>query len=279
MRLGGPVFGDVSDPGRWAAAHKQLGYGAAYCPIVETSRADLIQAYAKAAAGANIVLAEVGAWSNPLSPDEAVRKKAIALNEQRLALADHYAARCCVNISGSRGAAWDGPSPHNFTAETFDLIVQTVRGIIDAVRPTRTFYALETMPNMYPDSADSYLRLIRAIDRRQFAVHLDPTNLICSPQRYYDNAAIIRDAFGKLGSYVRSCHAKDVILSDKALVHLDEIRPGLGALDYRTFLRELDRLDPDTPLMLEHLKTAEEYGLAADYVRSVAAQAGVSIRV
>ena len=50
----------------------------------------------------------------------------------------------------------------------------TVREIIDAVRPTRAFYTLEPMPWAYPDSVDSYLRLIAAIDRRAFGVHLDP---------------------------------------------------------------------------------------------------------
>jgi len=46
--------------------------------------------------------------------------------------------------------------------------------IIDAVQPTRTFYTLETMPWMYPDSPQSYLRLLQAVDRRQFAVHFAP---------------------------------------------------------------------------------------------------------
>jgi hypothetical protein len=44
-------------------------------------------------------------------------------------------------------------------------------------------------------------------------------------------------------------------------------------LDYATFLRELDRLDPDTPLMLEHLKTPDDHHLAANHIRSVAFEA------
>jgi len=156
--------------------------------------------------------------------------------------------------------------------------VETVRGIIDAVKPSRTFYTLEPMPWMYPDSVESYLRLIEAIDRERFAVHLDPVNLVCSPQRYYNNGALIRECFARLGPYIKSCHAKDIVLSEKLTVHLDEVRPGLGNLDYGVFLRELDRLDPDTPLMLEHLQTAEEYALATEYVRSVAQEVGVAIR-
>jgi sugar phosphate isomerase/epimerase len=275
VRLGGPVFADCSDPEAWVAALRGKGYGAAYCPVEE---AQDVEAFRRAAERAGIVIAEVGAWSNPLSRDDAVRREAFNLCCRRLALADAIGARCCVNIAGSRGAKWDGPCAEDLTAETFDLIVETVRRIIDEVRPTRTFYALEPMPWMYPDSPDGYLELIRAVDRRRFAVHLDPVNLVSSPQRYFGNGALIRECFRTLGPYVRSCHAKDILLSDRFTVHLDEVRPGLGGLDYRAYLRELDKLDADLPLMLEHLSAETDYDLAAAYVRAVAADIGVSIR-
>ena len=271
MRLGGQVFGDCGTPEQWIEAVRDMGYTAAFCPELPGGGDDVIRAYAEAAAEADNVIAEVGAWSNPLSPDEPTRKQAIALNQQKLALADRIGARCCVNISGSRGGVWDGPHPANLTDETFDMIVETVRRIIDAVKPNRAFYALEPMPWMYPDSADSYARLLAAIDREHFAVHLDPVNLVSSPQRYFANGELIRECFAKLGGHIKSCHAKDIILSDRLTTHLDEVRAGLGALDYRVFLSELAGLDPDTPLMIEHLKTREDCLAAADYIRSVAA--------
>ncbi len=277
MRLGGPVHGRFDSPPEWAAAVRRLGYSAAYCPLNGDEGDAVVEAYAQAAADAGLVIAEIGAWSNPLSPDEATRRAAIAYCQQRLALADRIGARCCVNIAGSRGPKWDGPHPADLTEETFDLIVETVREIIDAVRPTRTFYALEPMPWMYPDSPGSYLRLIHAIDRPQFAVHLDPVNLVSSPQRYYANGALIRECFRQLGPWIKSCHGKDILLRDKLTVHLDEVVPGRGGLDYRTFLQELERLDPDLPLMLEHLQTPEEYAEAAAYVRRVAGEVGVTI--
>jgi hypothetical protein len=65
----------------------------------------------------------------------------------------------------------------------------------------RTFYTLETMPWMYPDSTDAYLRLLRAVDRPRFAVHFDPVNLISSPQRCFCNADLIRDFIARLGPH------------------------------------------------------------------------------
>jgi sugar phosphate isomerase/epimerase len=275
LRLGGPTFDKYADPESWVVAVKKLGYSAAYCPVGAQAADDVVKAYARAAEKANIIIAEVGAWSNPISPDEKTRRTALEKCRTQLALADRIGARCCVNISGSRGEQWDGPSPQNFTDETFDMIVQTTRAIIDDVRPTRTYFALETMPWAYPDSPDSYLHLLKAIDRKRFGAHLDPVNLVCSPQRYFANGDLIRECFKKLGPYIKSCHAKDILLQTKLTTHLDEIRLGLGGLDYAVFLTELSKI-PDTPLMLEHLKGAEEYRLAAEHVRGVAKSIGLS---
>jgi sugar phosphate isomerase/epimerase len=275
LRLGGPVFEKYTDPDGWVRAVQNLGYRAAYCPVRAEANDDVVKAYARAAKKADIIIAEVGAWSNPISPDEKTRRTALEKCRTQLALADRIGANCCVNISGSRGERWDGPSPENLTDETFDMIVETTRSIIDDVKPTRTYFTLETMPWAYPDSAESYLRLLKAIDRKRFAVHLDPVNLVCSPQRYFRNGRLIRECFEKLGSYIKSCHAKDILLQVKLTTHLDEARPGLGGLDYATFLRELSKM-PDTPLMLEHLKGAEEYRKAADHIRGVAKKVGLS---
>jgi sugar phosphate isomerase/epimerase len=199
------------------------------------------------------------------------------LCKSALDLADRIGACCCVNISGSRGTQWDGPHPDNFTGETFDMIVETVRDIIDSVEPKRTFYTLEPLPWTYPDSIESYTRLIAAIDRERFGVHLDPVNLITSPHLFLHNGAFLRECFAVLGPHIKACHAKDISFSPKLTVHLDEVRPGLGGLDYATFLRELAKLNRRVPLMLEHLYSAEDYNLAAGHIRSVAEEAGVKL--
>jgi sugar phosphate isomerase/epimerase len=277
MRLGGPIFAKTDSPESWAKAVSTAGYKAANCPVGPEANSDTVAAYAAAARKADIVIAEVGAWSNPLSPDAATAKAALEKCKASLALADRIGARCCVNIAGSRGKKWDGPDAANLTDGTFDMIVTTVREIIDSVKPTRSFYTLETMPWMYPDSPDAYLRLIEAIDRKVFAVHLDPVNLVSSPQRYFATGCLIEECFTKLGPHIKSCHAKDILLRENLTVHLDEARPGQGNLDYAAFLRGLNRLDANVPLMLEHLPNEDEYRAAAAHIRTVAAQEGIAL--
>lgn len=149
--------------------------------------------------------------------------------------------------------------------------------IIDAVQPQATVYALETMPWLYPDSVESYQRLIAEIDRPGFAVHFDPVNLVNSPQRYFQNAALIREFVGTLGPAIRSVHLKDIRLDQRLTVHLDEVRPGLGGLDIRVLLHELNQLAPDLPVMLEHLPDEIEYDLAAAHVRGLAQSEGIPL--
>lgn len=270
MRLGGQIFKNYSDPHTWAAAVKEMGYRAAYCPVKPGTETEIIDAYAAAAREADIIIAEAGAWSNPLDADPEKREKAMEFCKQSLELADRIDASCCVNIAGSRGSKWDGPAAADLLDETFDMIVEITQEIIDAVNPRRTFFTLETMPWMLPDSVDSYLQLIRAINRKSFGVHLDPVNLITGPRLYYHNTALLKECFARLGAYIKSCHTKDIILRDNYTVHLDEVLPGQGTLDYPTYLRELAGLEKDVPLMIEHLPDEASYRQAARYITSVA---------
>jgi sugar phosphate isomerase/epimerase len=269
IRLGAPVFDKFDDPMDWAKAHRDLGYGAAYCPVNYNDSTDLKKAYVQAALKNNLVIAEVGAWSNPLSNDPVERDAAFRKNVEGLALAEEIGARCCVNIAGSRGKSWAGPHNDNLSDETFDMVVETVRKIIDEIKPTRTFYTLETMPFTIPETPERYLALIKAMDRPRFACHLDPTNMVNSPYTFYDNTALLKNAFKTLGPYIKSCHAKDLIMRDVSVVQFEEVIPGTGSFDYVAFLTELTKLPEDVPLMIEHLKTAQEYRQAADYIKKV----------
>lgn len=277
VRLGGPVFEPYKSPEEWMKAVRALGYSAAYCPVGADAGDAVIEEYKQAAHESDIIIAEVGAWSNPIDPDPKKRAAAIDKCKMQLELAEKIEARCCVNISGSLNPEkWDSHHPNNMRAATLNLIIKTTREIIDAVNPKVTYFTLETMPWAIPDSTKSYMTLLERMKRDRFAAHYDPVNIINSPRRYYNNAKIISDAFSAFGMHIRSCHAKDIKMSDAFTVHLDEVRPGEGNLDYGVFLKELSKY-PDAPLMLEHLPNAEEYKKAADYVRATAEKVGVAL--
>ena len=70
MRLGGPLFDQITDAASWVASIKAHGYSAAYCPIGPEADDATVRDYRNAARENNIVIAEVGAWSNPISPND-----------------------------------------------------------------------------------------------------------------------------------------------------------------------------------------------------------------
>jgi len=98
-------------------------------------------------------------------------------------------------------------------------------------------------------------------------------NFVITPRQYWNTGALIRECFEKLGRFIVSCHAKDIVLHHQAALHFDEILPGEGQLDYRTYLSELDRL-AGVPLMLEHLPDPD-YAKARDNIFAVGDAIGV----
>ena len=275
IRLGAPIFLKTSDPVELAREHKRLGYGAAYCPTVPLADAARVE---KAFAAENVILAEVGAWKNMLDPDPTARAANLAYVQERLALADAVGARCCVDIAGSfNPKVWYGPHKDNLSPRFYDATIENVRKVLDAVKPTRTKFALEIMGWSAPDSATSYLKLIKAIDRPAFGVHIDVCNAVNSPALFYNNAALTDDLFKRLSRWIVSCHAKDLAWLPEMNVHYVEVIPGRGEIDYQAYLRAMQRYAPEAPLMLEHLKTAEEYLEGATYIRKMAAAAHVPL--
>jgi sugar phosphate isomerase/epimerase len=185
-------------------------------------------------------------------------------------------ALCCVDIAGSYNPdVWYGPNPKNLSKEFFDATVENCRHIIDTVKPRRTKFTVEMMGWNLPDGPDSYVELIKSVDRKAFGVHLDVCNVINNPRRFYENAKFIDECFAKLGPHVISCHAKDLQWVVELNLHFLEVIPGRGQVSYANYLRGLASLGHDAPLMLEHLKTAEEYNEGKEYIRRVGREIGI----
>lgn len=258
MRLGGPIFKKVDTPEEAVALHRKYGFGAASCPYVEDSVER--EEYRKAFAEADIVLAEFGAYCiNILDTNKTLRQKNIDAICRRLRQADKMGALCCVMHGGSvQTGGWGNANPENISEKSFAETVQIVQCILDKVKPQTTKLVMETESYLFPDSPEIYARLIEAIDRPNFAVHLDPVNIIASPRRFYHNAQFIRRCFTVLGAWIVSCHAKDVNMPPRhATCQIDETYIGNGVLDYNVYLTEINKLNPAPTLMIEHLNEGQ----------------------
>lgn len=280
MRLGGTVVGRWSTPGEWEALLRASRFRAVTAPFdCRTPEADA-RRYMDICLRNDVAVAEVGVWKNPFDPDPLEARRAVDYAVGQLALADRWDVPCCVNIVGTSSAAgWDAADPENFAPGMYERIVESIRAIIDAAQPRRAFYCIEPMPWMIPDSPDVYLQLIRNVDRRQFAAHMDFVNMINCPRRCLGAEAFIGECFEKLAPMIKSTHIKDVRLHPTRLTTiLEECPPGQGSLDYTAVLRIIDRwLPDDAPVLLEHMDRAEDYAAAYDFVAARAAEAGIRI--
>ncbi|MBQ4591791.1 MAG: sugar phosphate isomerase/epimerase [Clostridia bacterium] len=269
MRLAIAAAFPHTSPEEWAMLHREAGLGAVVFPLAWNAPVAQIDRYAEAARACDLKIAEVGIWNNPMDPDPAKRTENRTRCLRQLELAEYVGACCCVNISGAAGEVWDGSYAENYSPRMYEEIVTFAQYLLDQVKPVRTRYTLEPMPHMLPDSPESYAGLLRDVDRPGFGVHVDIVNMLVSPRVYYENRELVSRTFRLLGPHITSCHVKDAILDHSLTVSIRETECGQGGLDLAHYIREAEHVNPEMPMIIEHLPGLDSYRRAIDYVKGL----------
>ncbi len=251
----------------WADILYNHGLRACVFPLDYTAKDKDIEAYKKAANERDIIIGEVGIWNSPVSPDEEYAKKAYEKCKNSLILADYIGAKCCVNVSGAVGEIWNDCYAENYSKKTYDKNIELIQRLIDEVKPKNTYYALEIMQWMIPDSPEQYLQFIKDLNRERFAVHMDAVNLVKNPFIYTHLTEETERAFKLLGKYIKSCHLKDCLIESALSFIVHEVLPGKGIFNIERYTELINEVDFDMPVMLEHLSDDEEYFRAIKYIR------------
>ena len=84
----------------------------------------------------------------------------------------------------------------------------------------------------------------------------------CTMEEFIDKCA------GLLGKRIRSCHIKDIHLKQEYTIQLEECAPGCGEYPLKYYVRKMNEIDPDMPIILEHLNTDEEYIRYMEYLKT-----------
>ena len=267
MRFGLSVPLRHASPEEWVEKQKELGCSTVVFPVQSFEPEKKITAYKEAAEKEGFTIAEVGIWRNALAADPDERKANMDYCVEQLRLADYLNARCAVNVAGAFGPVWDGGYKANFTDEAWKETVRMVREIIDRAEIRNTYFTLEPMPWMIPTGPEEYLKLIEMVDRDRFAVHMDIINMTNSADRYFNADEFIDECADLLGDRIRSCHIKDVHLDGRYTLRLEECAPGEGEFPLRHYVSRMNGIDPDMPVILEHLSTDEDYIKYAGYLK------------
>ena len=104
-----------------------------------------------------------------------------------------------------------------------------------------------------------YIRLLDEVGRDRFAVHMDIINMINSADRYFKPEEFLEECADLLGGKIRSCHIKDIRFIPEYTFKVEECAPGEGEFPIRRYVEKMNEIDPDMPMILEHLDTDEEY--------------------
>ncbi len=267
MRLGTSSPLAHNTPEEWVKNQLDLGCRTVVFPVQSNEPEQKIIAYKEAADKAGLTIAEVGIWKNALAADPEERKKNLDYCVEQLRLADYLGARCCVNVAGAFGPVWDGGYKANYSPEARHETIHMVRTVIDRADVKHTFFTLEPMPWMIPTGPEDYARLLNEVERDRFAVHMDIINMVSSIDRYFNGEELVDACVELLGEHIKSCHVKDVHLNSAYTVRLEECAPGCGEFPLRYYAEKMDELDPDMPMILEHLHTDEEYIRYMGYLR------------
>jgi sugar phosphate isomerase/epimerase len=283
MRIGAPIFVKTANPDELARAHVERGYRASYCRLGPNATPEQVRAYREAFAKHDVVIAEANAMCiSLLDTDEANRQKVIKRISDTLAFSDRIGAKCCAIHGGTVQAnGWGKFTPENFSKESFGKMVATIQEILDKVQPKTAKLAIEIEPYTLPDTPQAYRHMIDAVNRPGLGVHFDPVNSILSPRTLAESGAWLREYFERVGPWIVSCHAKELVFTRDGEVAsrwgFKEVPPGQGFLDYDTFIKGVSALPLDPPVMIEHLKSEEQYAAARDFILGVSKRVGVKV--
>ena len=295
IKFGGPVFLDstaksagaaeshgatVFDPEKLVQKHVEKGFKAAYAPQIDVNDTDKVRQTRKAFEDADIVIAEVGYWDNLLDLNQENRKAKHQKMLEALYLAEELGARCTVNTIGSycEGSFALEHKAENFTEDAFNEAVDNARYFIDKVKPKTASFTYEIYQFSNNDSPEGLEKLLKAVDRSQFGIHLDLVNLANCPRAYFSHLDVLRDVIKRVGSRIVCSHVKDVqLINGEITVVLKEVLPGTGYINIGAYVREVNKLPQLVPMLMEHLGSEAEYDAAAANIRKAASVEGIVI--
>jgi sugar phosphate isomerase/epimerase len=224
----------------------------------------------------DVAVFEVPGYTNMIHPDIVKRQENLKNLTECVEAAERIGCPMVGTISGSCDRRYiHNVHPDNWTEETWKLLVESCNQVLRDTSGMKAALGMEAQVTTNLDCPEAHKRLGEDVGPR-CAVNLDPANMI-TLSNYYHTTDLLNRCFDLLGETIYGAHAKDtVIWPDTQTVHVQEVCPGTGVMDFETYLIRLSNLEWPRTLCPEHLK-AEEYPLAREHIRTVAEKAGVTI--
>ncbi len=224
-----------------------------------------------------VLVFEFGGYSNIIAPNEAQRQRNLKNVVSCMEIAEELDCPMVGTITGCCDPDYGyNVHPDNWTEETWKFTVDSIKQILRDSAGMKVVLGMEAQVTTNLDGPKAHKRLLEDVGDPRCVTNLDPVNMI-SLSNYYHTTELINECFDLLGESIYGCHAKDTyIWPDTQTVHVQEVCPGRGVLDYETYLVRMSRLKWPRTIQPEHIPE-DQYPEARAYIRKVAAKVGVKI--
>ena len=212
-------------------------------------------------------VALIGAYFNPVHPNEAKIQKGIDVFSDYLSLTSHLGCDVVGSETGSyMGDPW-GYHPDNRTAEAQTRVVEVFTALADTAAQYGARVGIEGAFNHVCHTPDVLFDVIKRINRDNVGVIFDLYNYL-DISNYLHAYSILARGHELFGKDIILYHLKDFKLSDGKLL---QCAVGDGILDYERIISEIYSVNPDATLVFEGTADADIAASAA-YIRKIIAK-------
>ena len=223
-------------------------------------------------------IAELGCYCNFITPrdDEAARnteRLQRALQAGAILNCDH-----AVTYAGSRHPDPDqpfAPHPDNWADATWETLIKRVWALLEGVDDIGVSLCLEPSPATPLNSLDSLAEFSADASSVRVRIALDPA-AIFTPAGAADSRRALAEIFATLADSIAIARATDLGLIEAGPEPRIAPAPlGQGVLDYETYLKLVNALELDTPVVVKYQPSDEAYGAARHFLATAATKAGL----
>ena len=219
----------------------------------------------------DLPICALSGYTNIVHPDPDLRRAKLDMLRAQIRAARSFGTAYVISETGTYAPDSDWVShPRNKTEEGFADCRAVVAELAQTAYDHGAVFLLETYVNNVVGSIEETVRMFAEVDHPGLGLLMDPTNYF-EDHNIDDMAGTIKRIFDTLSDRVRIAHAKDVKRAgadtgekhaaiDASEAHsfrgvgaIELPAPGLGSLDYDTYLTRLSVKHPNIPLVIEHL--------------------------
>jgi len=223
--------------------------GISYAPgAMSKERAEAFSAAFKAA-GKTVPL--IGAYFNPVHPNEEKIKNGIAVFKDYLKLSHDLGCDTVGSETGSfNGDKWTY-HPQNRTEEAVQRVISTFSELADYAKDCGSYIGMEGAFGHVCWNVETLDRAVKSINRPNIKIIFDLYNYLDAPNgsNVKDMYDILARGLQTFGDRIVVFHIKDCVISEDG--SLKQVGVGKGIFDYSRIIPEIRKVCPDANLVFE----------------------------